>query len=520
MVWNLLTHPIVRARFVDSTTVILSLPEVLEGLAADGVESFTALRPHQRHPWHALLCQLGAIACLRAGLDGPPSDATTWGDILAALTPEFPDGEPWWLVSPPDRPAFLQPVTGPLSSLKPVSAPDELDMLVTAKNHDLKVARMSDARPDDWLFALTSLQTFEGYLGAGNFGVSRMNGGFANRPGISVAPPGGVGAHVMRDIRRLIELFDKLLDRHDEYDADGLALLWLQPWDGSMTLPRKGLHPYYIENCRRVRLAEQDGAIRAFIGGSKVMRVTMTKEEGGITGDPWAPVRNEVEGQKVLTVDARGFDYRRLAEILAQQGYYPAPLQEFGDREGGQGWTLLCRALARGQGKTEGYHERRERIPPGAQLRMKRGEYDLLGSIAQRRIAEAGAVRAALRLGLMTLFQNGPARDAFSPRDPSSSRHAEPFLDRFQRLVDRDFVESLFEEFAAGQGDIASKLRVEWLSELRRRAHRILKAADAGSPRSAVRHHRALVRATAALDRGFYGAKELRDHFGEKRDVA
>lgn len=517
---NLLRDPIVRMRFIDGSTGTVSLPALYEALFADRIESFVAVRTHQRHVWHAFLCMLGAIACIRAGLDKPPSDAATWSRILAALTPDFPDGEPWSLVSPPDKPAFLQPVVGPLSGLKPLSTPDELDMLVTAKNHDLKGARMADAQPDDWLFALLSLQTAEGFLGAGNFGISRMNGGFANRPGVGLVPPGRIGKHVMRDIGQLITRFEATLDAYDSYDEDGPALIWLLPWDGVATLPRKGLHPYYIEICRRVRLSDENGSIVAWTGNSKAMRVGMTKEEGGITGDPWTPIRIAAEGNKALTIDARGFDYRRLSDIIAGQGYVPAPLQTFGAGEGGEGWTLLCRATARGQGKTEGYHERREPIPPRAVLRLKQGEFDQLAGIAQKRIAQAGAVRSALRFGLMTLFQNGPEPSDYKPQDPSSSRHADPYLDRFQGRVDEHFFERLFAEYEVADGAPALALRVAWLTELLGEAQDLLRMAESASPTSAVRRHRAIVRADGALNRGYYGSKELKDFIGRNADAA
>lgn len=516
---NLIRDTIIRVRLAGGLRDIVAVPALYEALAADRVESFVGLRPHQRHAWHALLCQIGAVACLQAGLEKPPADAATWAKILSALTPEFPDGEAWSLVSPPDKPAFLQPVVGPLQGLKPLSTPDELDMLVTAKNHDLKGARMAHAQPDDWLFALVSLQTSEGFLGAGNFGISRMNGGFANRPGVGMAPPGDIGAHVMRDIRRLIDRYERTLDEYSYYDDDGWALLWLLPWDGSTTLSRKGLHLYYVDICRRVRLSEADGEIRAWVGNSKAMRVAMTKEEGGVTGDPWTPIRTGPDGNKALTVDARGFDYRRLADILTHKDFVAAPLQEFGDEESGAGWTLVCRATARGQGKTEGHHERRELIPAGAVLRIKRGEFDRLGGISAKRISEAGAVRSALRFGLMTLFQYGPESTDTSRRHPSSNR-AEPFLDRFENLVDKDFFEELFEEFSAEPGDKATTLRVAWLQDLLGRARDILKAAESGSPTSTIRRHRALVRAESALNRGFFGSKELKDYFERKKDAA
>jgi CRISPR system Cascade subunit CasA len=515
---DLLADPIIRARFADGATEALSLPALYAALMADKVESFTALRPHQRHPWHALLCQLGALACLRAGLAESPGDAETWRAILRALTPGFPEGEPWRLVSPPEKPAFLQAPVGPLSGLNPLGTPDELDMLVTAKNHDVKGARLGQALPDDWLFALVALQTAEGFLGAGNFGVSRMNGGFANRPAVGLAPRGGVGAHVRRDISRMVALAEAIADAHD-YDEDGPALLWLLPWDGAAQLKRRALHPFYIEICRRVRLAQENGLISAHVGGSKAARIAMAKEEAGVTGDPWTPIEETKEGIKSLTVDARGFDYRRLSAILFSNGFQPAPLQKFGPGEGGEGWTVLCRALARGQGKTEGYHERRVPVPPPLVARFRQGDVGELGGIAQERISQAGAVRSALRLGLMTLFQNGPKPEDYDPRNKSSSDHAEPHLDRLQDAIDGDFFERLFEE-AQAEREGRPEARRLWLMDLLGRAEACLKAAEAGSPQSAVRKHQALVRADAALRRAFFGAKDLKDHLRREADAA
>lgn len=521
MSFCILKNALIGVRSVGERAGELTLPGVYEALLADRVQSFIALRPHQRHAWHALLVQIGAFACLRAGLREPPSDAATWERILRGLTPDFPGDEPWSLVAPPDRPAFLQPVVGPVDGLKTIATPDELDMLVTAKNHDLKGARMGQAEPDDWLFALVALQTMEGFLGAGNFGISRMNGGFANRPGVGLAPPGGIGAHVMRDIRRLIALQDELLDRYDEYDEDGPALLWLLPWDGAASLPRGGLHPYYVDVCRRVRLTETDGVIGARAGNSKAMRVLMTKEQGGITGDPWTPIRTGPDGNKALTVDARGFDYRRLADIVSGSGYQRAPLQEFGPGERGGGWHLVCRALARGQGKTEGYHERRVPIPPAIIPLLGTDDGSIrLASVAQERIGNAGAARSALRYALMMLFQNGPDRDDFNARDPSSDRRAEPFLDRFNDVVDADFFEPLFEEFAATDDKERRTARREWLFGLLRHARTLLKEAETASAASSVRRLRASVRAQEALERAFFGER-LRNFLArEDKDAA
>ena len=87
----------------------------------------------------------------------------------------------------------------------------------------------------------------------------------------------------------------------------------------------------------------------------------------GLTGDPWTPIETKDGDVKALTVDASGFSYKRLSRILFENGFKQAPLQQIG-REDPQGcsYVLICRALARGEGKTEGLHERRISMPPKA----------------------------------------------------------------------------------------------------------------------------------------------------------
>ena len=61
-------------------------------------------------------------------------------------------------------------------------------MLITSRNHDLKQNVARQAEPEDWVFALVSLQTSEGYGGSGNQGIARMNGGSSSRPMLGLAP--------------------------------------------------------------------------------------------------------------------------------------------------------------------------------------------------------------------------------------------------------------------------------------------------------------------------------------------
>ena len=504
---NLLVDPIIGVLDADGHRERFSLPEVYVHLAADAVASFPTLRPHQRHAWHALLCQLGALACIRSKLAAPPADAEGWRTSLRDLTPQFPGDEPWMLVTNPDMPAFVQSPVGALGGFKPLDTPDELDMLVTAKNHDVKGARLLTAEPEDWLFALVTLQTMEGFLGAGNYGISRMNGGFANRPGFSISPPGGVGAHVMRDIRRLIAIRDDVLQKNDFFDEDGLALVWLKPWDGASSLSPTELDPYYIEICRRVRLVTHGHRISALAGRSKTARISFGGDANGLTGDPWTPIETKDGDVKALTVDASGFSYRRLSRILFEDGFKQAPLQQIGkDDPQGCSYILICRALARGRGKTEGLHERRISVPPKASGYWRSGHLEPIAHVSQQRIEQAGQLRKALRTALMVLFQNGPERANFKPADSSSSKRANPFLDSLEAEIDRDFFERLFEEIEM-EGDAAQReVRARWLKDLRKRAEMVLTAAEAGSPTSTIRYHRAWVRAERALEGAFFAA--------------
>jgi CRISPR system Cascade subunit CasA len=55
---------------------------------------------------------------------------------------------------------------------------------------------MTVATPEHWFYALLTLQTMQGFLGAGNYGISRMNGGFASRPSVGLAPSDRWGMRV------------------------------------------------------------------------------------------------------------------------------------------------------------------------------------------------------------------------------------------------------------------------------------------------------------------------------------
>ena len=255
---SLLDEPLISYRRVsDGHRMRASLPELFIVMARDDVRDFPALRAHQRHPWHAFLCQVAAIALHAAGRSKPFETAETWKQALLALTPQDPDGAAWCLVAPSQRPAFLQaPVLDRREDdwTLEMLTPDRLDMLITSKNHDLKRTRMMQGSIEDWCFALLSLQTQEGSNSGSYKGISRMNSGAGSRPGVGIAVGKHPGTRWVSDVEVLLANRGKVAETHGLQVEGGIALTWLIPWDGSAAIPFTRLDPYYIEICRRVRL--------------------------------------------------------------------------------------------------------------------------------------------------------------------------------------------------------------------------------------------------------------------------
>ncbi len=516
---NLLDEPLICWRDTHAAVQRGSLPELLVALAANGVRDFPRLRPHQRHPWHAFLVQLAAIALRHAGQDQPWTEAADWRVALRDLTPDDADGAPWCLVAPPDRPALLQaPVPGEniAAWTNLLHAPDALDMLVTSKNHDLKAARAHGAEADDWLFALLSLQTQEGFLGAGNYGISRMNGGFASRPGVGVAPVGAWGARWRADVTSALAERGHIAEKFGVAQEGGHALLWLLPWSGADSLALAALDPLYIEICRRVRLAAPGGRIQAHVTGSKVARIA-AKDSNGVTGDVWTPV--ETAKSKALTVSRNGFDYKLMSELLAGESYTQGAAWRLDGWPQGTALQAIAQATVRGQGKTEGYHERRVPLSPKLRRYLVGDQRPLLARMARRRIDAIAAMRKLLWTALALLFANGEndsGNDAVSNR---ASRFAQPFEQR----EDARFFDDLTAHIEA-DGEQQEAVYLHWLLGLAERAQAVLEAAFDAGPRSAMQRYKAQAAALSRFDSGLRGGKkplfpELVAHYAQQRSA-
>ena len=514
---NMLTDPVIRCDASDGSRVGASLPDVYAELMSDAIDAFPALRPHQRHAWHAFLVQLGAMAMHRAGASEPPGDADGWAGIIRGLTPEDAGEECWQLVVDDiTKPAFLQPPAGS-ADREPnykheVRTPDELDMLVTARNHDLKSAVAGRASTDDWVFALITLQTMEGFGGAGNYGISRMNRGLGNRPAFTLAPLGGPGAHVRRDILALLERRPVLLTEYPMQET-GHALLWTIPWDGTReeALLLDRLDPLYVEVCRRVRLhSGADGTLSSVRAVSKAPRIE-ARDLNGRTGDPWTPV-NQKAG-KSLTLAAGGFTYRRITEYLTSPDWdRPALLQPTPSEQRSEGtMRLVARAMVRGQGKTEGYHERIIPLRHRTVRALGRvGGAGDIGEIASNRIEQIRIVQRILSHAIQVFVAHGDP-EQINPEDRALAR---PWLNRLDDIVDAHFFDALQAELEAGEGE-REGLRNDWLQEVQGSAEDLLHDAENALPCPAIHRYRARAGADGLFAARMRGPKGLPFLFAE-----
>lgn len=500
--FSLLTEPLIRYRRAgDGGTVSASLPQLFVALAADEVRDYPALRPHQRHPWHAFLVQLAAIALHKAERTVPFETTDEWRAALLALTPDDPDGAAWCLVSPPDRPALLQAavVGGSMAEWKSRAfAADEIDMLVTSKNHDVKGSRVRRSQPEDWLFALLSLQTQEGFLGAGNYGISRMNGGFASKPGVGVAAVGLVGTRWARDVAALLAQRERTVEERGLQGDDGLALVWLAPWDGLGSLSFSSLDPFYIEICRRIRLQAAGEVITSIGTGSKISRI-LAGELHGLTGDAWTPIN--VEEGKALTIPRNGFNYELVSDLMFSGKYQPPTAQNLLRSSQDGNLILIMQGLARGKGKTEGYHERRIPVKPKMRSLLVSRHTQPLALAAGQRVKNIADVKSVLEIALAALFNKG-VRVKKNP--PSVAKYSRLFAQPFEAAEDARFFDDLNEEIEA---EDPAEQRLQWMRDLAERAESILKMAFDAGPRSGVQKYRAQSAALSRFHGGLRGDK-------------
>ena len=510
---NLLTDPLIPVITAQGREY-RSLPALLAGLGDDSVQRIDGLQRHQEDAFYVFLCYLAGAVLARDGNWNPVRSIEFWRKGLLDLAEEAGDDAWRLVVDDLTKPAFMQP---PLpetdhGKLKPqAETPDALDLLPTAKNHDLKQARATHPEPHEWLFALISLQTMSGYFGRGNPGISRMNSGFGNRPVVEVTRERRIAPRWRDALARLATHRHEVLAGSLPYRDDGLVLLWLRPWDGKSSLALDELDPFYLEICRRVRLRGQGDRIdQAATVPSNANRIA-AKDFNGLVGDAWLPVDlGDAKAEKALTVSPKGWTAERLRRILFGDGIALTALQRPAPEWRGHLW-LTASVLVRGQGTTDGFHERHLLIPSRLKPRLfgAAGAENPLARLSKSAIETTGRMQnRVLKPALFVLMEGAPDKIAFD-RD-SATAWWERFAVRFeQRWSDAYFpwLWSVPEPFDHDEQGL------DWIRHLKDYAEAVLREAEAELPRHTGRYWHARV----AAERAFHGA--LYNHFPDLKEA-
>lgn len=481
---NLLTQPLIRVQAGRGPVQRLTLPQLLARLSAAQVLDFPMLRPHQQPAWHAFLVQLAFLALELADSGQPPDDPGAWAMLLRGLTPEYADDAPWCLVVDDwQQPAFLQSPcrAGAEADYKRVLASaQEIDLLITSKNHDEKVCKMARITADDadlLVYALVSLQGFAGFLGAGNYNTMRMNGGFASRAQFRLAFVRGSGPEFLRDLSMLLAHADGLRELALDIGigtALRYRLLWLAPW-GDAALPLEAVHPLCLEVCRRVRLRLAGDVLQALTASSKTARVD-AKLRKGIVLDPWLPVVKDGEA-RALTAQTGSFGYRQLSPVLFDGKRFELPLLARPQAGAGNAGVLVAQVLVGGSGRTDGLL-RREIPMRGVVLRKFADARDELALRAQQFIEIASNLQGKVLRPALLQYIDGSAEPDWKNGD--FAKYVAPWIAQFDQQVDEVFYQALFDTVEAELADHAAQ--AAWLQTLLGLAREIFARATEALP--------------------------------------
>lgn len=487
---NLLTEPIFSLD-LGGAPGRATLPAVLARLARREAFSFAALQAHQIQSWESFLIQLGALVARAEGGDFP-ADEAGWREALRALGGG--DDAAWCLVVDDlSKPAFMQPpVVGddfrtPKDS---EAAADRFDMLVTSKNHDVKAARAYNAAPEYWVFALTNLQTSDGYPGRGNYGIARMNGGLGSRASVGFTTGLHLGARFARDAKLWQTQAETQAETHGFSPSGGHALLWCVAWDGASSLPLDALDLGVIEVCRRIRLGLDGDAIVGWRSPTECARVN-AKDVKGVLGDVWVPIKRGDE-RAVFTSGEAGFSYKVLSELLLGKKYDHAEAMKPQPDDPAE-LLLLARVMVRGQGTTAGLHERVLPVPNVALRRIfgTLSEREAVARYAQERVDDVTtAQNKVLHVALCVLLQDPAEGQKLDLTDKRTQR----WKTAFDTRVDQIFFASLFADLdlALAQPNEAA---VRWQKTLVDLAREVFDEAAESAPSPSVRRFRAQAKA-------------------------
>ncbi len=507
---NLLYDPLFRV-LTDKGFEEVDLPTLMEYLGREVVDRLVGIQRYQADAFHVFLTYLGGAVLVRRGDTSAVQTADYWRTGLTQLAGTAGESA-WALVADSyQNPAFMQP---PLpKGSKPTSVvytPDKLDLLQTAKNHDIKQNRADQPHPDEWIYALVSLQTMSGFMGKGNQGISRMNSGFGNRPIVELMRSPRLGRRWIDAVERLLLHRRTVLAQPFGYNPNGLVLVWTKPWDGNEQLDLGVLDPFYIEVCRRVRLAYREGRLQAESYSASKTRIA-AKELSGVVGDAWLPVElTGRDGPKALTVSTRGITADLMRRLMFREDFRLSALQSPLPDWAGPLW-LTASVLVRGQGTTDGFYEW-EVLIPKEKVRLLFGsekQREPLAEASRKAINYAGIMQnQVLRPAVLTLLQGGPDQLRFD-HDTSQA-----WWTRCAREFEQYWSQEYFPWLLSlPDGFDAEEAERRWVEILRDIALRILDGVERFMPFHSGRRFRAVT----SIRNRFWGAYYSDNNFGFMR---
>lgn len=497
---NLLDDPLIDID-TPAGSASVSLPELLGGLIQGRVLGYHGLRAHQADPWHVFLVQIAAsILARRPEIDPaqPPADASFWRAGLLDLA----DGvESAWhlVVDDVTLPAFMQhPLreAAELKDFKPKAlTPDELDILITSKNHDVKMARARADDPQAWLFALLSYQTMSGVLGSGNYGTIRMNGGYASRPIVGMARDLNPSLRFREELAQVTDMRANTLQSVLGYASRGVVLTWTRPWPRSdHQYALSDLEPWFIEAVRPLRLVRGDNGLTALGSTSGARQIGPKELDNGDIADPWTPVNtaDKKKGRSALTLGGQGWGPEKISDLLFEHDHALTDLQK--PRPGQGALWFYGSVLVRGQGTTEGFH--RFAIPVPAKIRGMMRQVDSkkrLAALAQEMIKDAKAIAKPLRTALLSLAEGGPESINFG----NDALNA--WIARSEEGFARQWRDHFFDALWRAADESHDDVIKHWRTELVERAAFALRQAEQTLPLPHNRQYRARVKAEGLL---------------------
>jgi CRISPR system Cascade subunit CasA len=243
-----------------------------------------------------------------------------------------------------------------------------------------------------------------------------------------------------------------------------------------MTLRVRDLDPFYIEICRRVRIVGAAGRLCFRAKPTKSARVE-AKVLKGNTGDSWTPV--DVKRGAALTVSRNGFDYKKVREILLSGNFKLGGALEIRSDDPVDGLSFHATALTRGQGKTEGLHERAIPVPKNVRsMMLLPGQRERLTKISQRRIEDASLLEQ--KVLWPSLSRLGLAPD---------------WANRWSHALDRRIDDIFFGELWNSVEEDEDHAREAWLRKITEMGRETLRAAERAAPIPAARRLRAIAEA-------------------------